>query len=330
MKRTICFILALIFALSSAACGKRSGQTASVTDAPSAAPTAVLTDAPTAVPTAAPTETPAAVPTAAPTETPTEAPSETPTAAPTEAPTEVPTAAPTKTPKPTAKPTNTPKPTAKPTDTPKPTAKPTNTPKPTSAPSVQPDQSIFDDAVFIGNSIFEGLYMFGVITHGTFLTKVGVNVISIYSDCPTGSDKTFFEMLEGKSYKKVILNLGMNEAGWPSQATFISKYGQLIEDIREMLPNAKFYIVALTPVTKTYSEGKGQENGINMTNINSLNDRIKSMCREHGAKYVPNPDALFDSEGYLPADASSDGVHMNLKYDRIWADHITLKVMGVI
>jgi hypothetical protein len=39
---------------------------------------------------------------------------------------------------------------------------------------------------------------------------------------------------------------------------------------------------------------------------------------------------MFDEFGRLPDDASSDGQHPNLKYDRIWAEHICIKVMGVI
>ena len=236
------------------------------------------------------TEAPTPAPSEAPTELPTEAPTEAPTAAPTEVPTEAPTEAPTQ--------------------------QPTN-------PPATDDQAVFDDAVFIGNSIFEGLYRFGIITHGVFLTKVGLNVNSIYTDPPSsGGTAPIMDQLTGANYKKVIINLGLNEVGWPSQETFISRYTNIINDIKAKLPGAKVYVIAMTPVTKKYSGSTGADNGINMPNINRTNGMIESMCASTGAIFVPNPSALFDSEGYLPADASSDGVHMNLQYDRTWAAHI--------
>ena len=276
---------------------------------PSAAPAA----------TAEPTEPATESPTAEPTETATESPTAEPTEPATESPTAEPTSAPTATPKPTAKPTAAP--TAKPTATPKPTAKPTQ------KPSAEPDQSIFDDAVFIGNSVLHGLWQFGVITHGDFITRVGLNVNTIYTY--TDDDGVILiDKLNGHHYGKVIINLGLNEVGWPSQDTFMKRYAKLIDDVRERAPGARIYIIAMTPVTKKYSQSTGQENGINMENIRRTNERIRLMCAEKNAVFIDNPPELFDRDGYLPAEASADGVHFNIRYDRIWADHITLGVMN--
>ena len=249
----------------------------------------------------------AELPSAAPAATaePTEPATESPTAEPTETATESPTA----------------EPTSAPTATPKPTAKPTQ------KPSAEPDQSIFDDAVFIGNSVLHGLWQFGVITHGDFITRVGLNVNTIYTY--TDDDGVILiDKLNGHHYGKVIINLGLNEVGWPSQDTFMKRYAKLIDDVRERAPGARIYIIAMTPVTKKYSQSTGQENGINMENIRRTNERIRLMCAEKNAVFIDNPPELFDRDGYLPAEASADGVHFNIRYDRIWADHITLGVMN--
>ena len=304
MKKILTIILLAALMLPLAGCFKN--QTADI-GAPTEAPTSVPTAEPTQVPTAEPTE----VPTEAPTEVPTEEPTEEPTAEPTEAPTAEP------------DPTPTPAPTAVPTSC------PAYTPAPTAVPPTSPNQSVFDDALFIGNSVLHGLYQFGVITHGDFLTVVGLNVNTIYTNTDENGTP-LIDTITGKGYKKVIINFGINEVGWPSQSTFINRYSQLIDDVRERLPGVTVYIVAITPVTKHYSLGKGQENGITIEHIRATNERIRNMCVQKGARFIETPDSLLDSEGYLPSDASSDGVHMNLKYDRLWADHITLKVMGVI
>lgn len=257
----------------------------------------------------------AAYPTSAPAGSVTQEPAEPVTAEPTENLTAEPTGAPAEAP--TAEPA--PAVTAAPAATPKPTA------KPTAAPTGKPDQSIFDDAVLIGNSVLHGLYQFGVITHGDFITRVGLNVNTIYTY--TDDDGVILiDKLRGKHYGKAVLNFGLNEVGWPNQTAFINHYKKLIDDIRERVPGVKIYVVAMTPVTKKYSQSTGQENGINIENIRRTNELIRLMCGEKGAVFIDNPKALLDSEGYLPSEASADGVHMNLQYDRIWADHITVSV----
>lgn len=226
---------------------------------------------------------------------------------------------------------------AVPTDVPditdEPTAAPTEpateppadeTPEPT--PSGVPDQAVFDDAVFIGNSLFVGLYSFGVITHGKFLTKVGLNVNTVFTDPADGGTVPIIDELKTGGYKKVIIHLGLNELGWPSYTTYIAKYSDLLDAVWERIPEAKIFVVGLPPVTKTYSEAS--TNGINLENVNRMNALLEEMCARKGAVYVDVPASFYDAEGYLPANASADGVHMNLEFDRIWADHITLKVMG--
>ncbi|MBQ4446880.1 MAG: hypothetical protein II897_01105 [Clostridia bacterium] len=212
--------------------------------------------------------------------------------------------------------------------TPGPTEQATEPPEETVAPTASgvPDQTVFDDAVFIGNSLFVGLYSFGVITHGKFLTKVGLNVNTVFTDPADGGTVPIIDELKTGGYKKVIIHLGLNELGWPSYTTYIAKYSDLLDAVWERIPEAKIFVVGLPPVTKTYSEAS--TNGINLENVNRMNALLEEMCARKGAVYVDVPASFYDAEGYLPANASADGVHMNLEFDRIWADHITLKVMG--
>ena len=54
---------------------------------------------------------------------------------------------------------------------------------------------------------------------------------------------------------------------------------------------------------------------------------LKELAIRRGVVFIEVPEELYDEAGALPEDASSDGLHLNLKYDRIWADHICLSVM---
>lgn len=241
---------------------------------------------------------------------------------------DLPTDVPEVTPAPTAAPTEVP---TEPPATEQPTEQATEqaqTPAPTQASGTEPDQSVFDDAVFIGNSIFEGLYRFGIITHGRFYTKVGLNVNSVMTDHAEGSSVPVIDELNKGEVGKVIILLGTNELGWPSFPTFIQKYSDLLDAVWQRQPKAKIYVTALPPVTKQTSDTSTV--GITNSNIVRMNSMLEELAGRKGAIFIDVPSSLYDESGALPADASSDGIHLNLKYDRLWADHITLRVMGVI
>ena len=297
----LCVIAASVFALA----GCRGGSHSVVIDisTPEPAATSPVVDVPTDVPDFTPE----------PTEEPTEVPTEAPTPEPT----------PEATPEPTGEGTEpagqeTPKPTNKPTD--KPTTAPTNKPG-------KPDQSVFDDAVFIGNCEFEGLYQFGVITHGKFYAKVGLNINSVYTDHVNGSTIPIIQELDHGTYGKAILLFGQNELGWPSLTAFIRKYSDFIDDVREKQPGIKVYITGLTPIGK---KAEDPSKGITLANVNKVNDLLEDLAERRGAVFIEAPAEMYAPNGYLVDGASSDGIHLNLAYDRIWADHMTLKVMGLI
>ena len=179
----------------------------------------------------------------------------------------------------------------------------------------------------MGNSIFEGLYYFGIIKKGKFLTQVGLNVSTVYTKKMDGSDVTVINELKKAEYGKVIINFGTNELGWPSQNTFFNKYSKLIDDVREMQPDAAIFIVGILPVTKKYNDGKGQENGITNDRAIKANERLEELASgKEGCYYIDVPDEMYDKNGCLPADSSPDGVHLNLAFDRIWAAHICQRV----
>lgn len=297
MKKLIAAAVFCAAALALAGCGKNDPSVIIDIYTPEPVTTSPVVDVPTDVPDF--------------TEEPTQAPTEVPTEAPTPAPTEEATAAPTEN-------AGEDTPTEKPTE--KPTAAPTQKPG-------EPDQSVFDDAVFVGNCEFEGLYQFGVITHGKFFAKVGLNINTVYTDHVNGSTIPVIDEIGNGSYGKAILLFGQNELGWPSLTTFIQKYSDFIDDVREKQPGVKVYLTGMTPIGK---KAEDESKGITLANVNKLNGMIEELAQRRGAVFIEAPAEMYDEHGYLVDGASSDGIHLNLAYDRIWADHITLKVMGLI
>ena len=157
------------------------------------------------------------------------------------------------------------------TPTPLPTPRQSGTPgnptqTPGSAPNVTPspgnhtfvpgqsaDQAVFDNCAFVGNSIFEGLHLYGVITHGKFFTKVGLNLSTVYTATTTNGNKPVIDELNTGAYSGVILMFGQNELGWPNQNAFIQRYEKLVKEIKARQSGAQIF---LTGKTK-YVSGQG-------------------------------------------------------------------------
>lgn len=220
-------------------------------------------------------------------------------------------------------------------DTDVPSVSPSSTPALSEPPSITaaptssggPDYSVFDNCAFVGNSIFEGLYRYGVITRGKFFTKVGLNILSVYNDTTATGTVPIIDELDTGNYDSIIVMFGQNELGWPNVDSFIQHYSDFIDDVREKQPNARIFLTGLPPFSKEKSS-EGGSNGLTNERVHLYNGRIEELAQSKNCYYISVPDAMMDADGALPSEATSDGIHLNLAYSKIWADHICLTVMA--
>lgn len=70
--------------------------------------------------------------------------------------------------------------------------------------------------------------------------------------------------------------------------------------------------------------------GVTNENIQLYNAQLVDLAARRGCHYVSVPEALVDANGCLPADASGDGIHLNMTYSKYWADHICRTVAAVL
>lgn len=184
------------------------------------------------------------------------------------------------------------------------------------------DDSYFDDAVFIGNSRTEGLKKFSGLSNATFITEVGLTVSSIftdYCDISGGYRSRAFDALSGMNFSKVYIMLGMNELGWVYESVFKDDYGKIIDKIREINPDAVIYIQSIIPVSKW----KDSSNDVfTNANVERLNSQLRDLADEKEVHYLDVAGALMDSEGYLPYEATGDGVHLEPPYCVKWTDYL--------
>ena len=112
---------------------------------------------------------------------------------------------------------------------------------------------------------------------------------------------------------RVIMFFGLNDIGWTGIDWFITNYKAVIANIKWASPNAKFYILSITPMRKDMEVGDRLCN----EKIHQANERLKEMCEENGWTYVDVASKLCDPEGNLILELPdgtkiSDGTNVHL------------------
>lgn len=123
------------------------------------------------------------------------------------------------------------------------------------------DASWYDDAVFLGDSRLDGFRLYAGPSGATYFTEAGAKALSIQEKnterLPDGSKVPMLKALEGKTFSKVYLNLGMNNLGdYDLQKEFVEAYADDIDRIRAIQPDCDIYLMTLFPVTAE-QEAKG-------------------------------------------------------------------------
>ena len=131
-------------------------------------------------------------------------------------------------------------------------------------------------------------------------------------------DRSVMEALARTRYNRVYLMFGINETGWISNDIFISDYKQIIDDIKAQNPSAKIFIQSVLPVSKAVSDSGGY---VRNDKIAEYNKRLEQLAADEGATFV-NVQEAVSTDGVLPDDAATDGIHLNKKYCEKWLTYL--------
>ncbi len=179
----------------------------------------------------------------------------------------------------------------------------------------------YDDVLFIGDSRTLGLKEFARSGNADYFCGVGMSVFNI--DSTQAEDEAFAkmyleELLASKTYGKVFINLGINEAGYAT-SSLISAYKDLIKLVRKYQPDAKIVIQAIMSVSESYSSAWYFQ----PDHIFSINSKLQALADGSSVFYIDGNAYFTDSGGYLYEDITGDGCHLYARYYRVWRDWIS-------
>lgn len=172
------------------------------------------------------------------------------------------------------------------------------------------EAAYFDDAAFVGDSLTIGIQNFSGF-NADFLCMGGLNTKNLDSAAlPNG--KSVMQSIKDKEHLgKLYIMLGTNEVAFNEMDSFIERYSQFIDNVREKFPNVIIYIESIMPVTKETSETTGIKND----RITVYNEALLKLAKEKQCYYVDVHSYFEGEDGYLPDNIGSDGIHLGpVKY----------------
>lgn len=183
----------------------------------------------------------------------------------------------------------------------------------------------FDDAVFIGDSRTVGMYEYSSLKEtSTFYASVGLSVHKLFTakivEVPGQHGKiTVEQALSENQFSKVYFMIGINEMGTGTVESFLEKYAESVQRIRELQPDAIIYLQGIMQVS-----AKRSAQGDHITNegIALRNEGIKALADDETIFYLEINEAVCDEEGALSAEYTGDGVHLKAQYVDLWKEYL--------
>ena len=187
------------------------------------------------------------------------------------------------------------------------------------------DDSYFDDAVFIGDSRTVGMYEYGGLEEtSTFYASTGLTVYKMLDSAivsvPGQKKKiTVEEALSEKQFAKIYLMIGINEMGTGTVESFMKAYGEAVQHLQELQPDAVIYLQAIMKVTTERSE---QGDYITNEGIEARNAEIAKLADDRKIFFLDVNPLICDETGGMVASYTYDGVHLKAQYIPIWLDFL--------
>lgn len=211
---------------------------------------------------------------------------------------------------------------------------PTSSPEPSPQPDLPPsgrmvlsepvEDGWFADAVFVGDSRTDGLMLYSGIKSPTFISHQGLSVFNIGTQESIerdGEKVTALTALGEQQWAKVYLMLGVNELGYPV-SSFEKSYGELVDQIREIQPDATIYLQTLMPVNEPMAHGRGTSTAITNEKVRAFNEVICRVAEEKQTALVDVAEIFWTDEGCIAPENTSDGVHLTRKGYVAWYEYL--------
>lgn len=172
------------------------------------------------------------------------------------------------------------------------------------------DPAVFNDDLFIGDSIFTGLHLYEYLDIKNVAAKVGYTPYNAlhkdFSQIYSGSAADYAKEMQPK---RIFIMLGSNAMGAGTNFDdMVNQYKQLVETLKSDCPNSEICVISIPPVTADSTAAANAK--ISNSSIDSVNVKLKSMAKSVKVAYLDLNAILSDDDGYFMKEyAEKDGLH---------------------
>lgn len=165
----------------------------------------------------------------------------------------------------------------------------------------------FQDSIFIGDSLTEGLSFYDMLNKSSVLAKKGLNVMKAKQEITTLAQST---------PDRVFILYGVNDLLlFRNTEDFKKHYLELVDDIKNMLPDAQIYVQSMTPIS---SEAQKKRTMFSQDRIDRFTEIIQEVVQEKDVNYIDiRPIVQNNPNLFAP-----DGIHFQAKFYTYWLDYI--------
>ena len=202
------------------------------------------------------------------------------------------------------------------------------------------EDSYFDDAVFIGDSVSLKLNLYvtksrqnnsTLLGKAQFLTAGSMgsgNALQDVSDDSihplyNGQKMSLADAVAASGAKKVYIMLGMNDLAVYGVDGAAANMETLLKGILEKTPDAQIFVQTATPLVKAKNI---ETNKLNNANMRLYNEKLAEVCAANGWYLVDVCSAVQDSEGNLTLSYCSDpddmGIHFTDEGCDVWINYL--------
>lgn len=172
----------------------------------------------------------------------------------------------------------------------------------------------FDDALFIGDSRTDGLFLYSPFEGADYFSGKGMTMYTLF-DKPGRDGKTMLiDLLDKNTYGKIYIMLGINELGSDLDA-LAAKFSDVVGQLKRLEPEAIIVIQANLSVDEKTSSSTWY---LTADRIHDLNSRMSAIADEEKVFYLDANPLFCDEDGYLKKELSGDGVHLYAKHYEEW------------
>ncbi len=166
------------------------------------------------------------------------------------------------------------------------------------------DREYFSNDLFIGDSIYTGLYLYEYFPKSQVFAKVGLNPQSARTAAIDGV--TAAGKAGSMKPTRIFIMLGSNGLAYMSASLMSDNMSGLVGELKAASPESSIYVVSIPPVTYEH-ELAGQET---MSMVSKYNGALAEMCGDADAKYLDLCGQLMNENGYFSSKyAEADGLH---------------------